>query len=217
VLPFAGKPMIAHSIECARRSGLFDRIIVSSDDAEITRVAQEYGAEVPFRRPAALADDHTGTTEVIAHAVSWLRGEGTGPSAVCCIYATAPFLCPGDLEQGLRVLEAGTWHYVFAATTFPSPIFRSFKTGAEGAVEMFFPDHFKTRSQDLPEAYHDAGQFYWGRPDAWVGHARIFASESTVVKIPRWRVHDIDTVEDWKRAELVWKALRSLEPGGDEH
>jgi N-acylneuraminate cytidylyltransferase len=207
--------MIAHSIECAATAGWFDRIIVSTDDDEIARVAMDWGAEAPFRRPAPLADDYTGTTDVIAHATEWLQAEGASLSAVCCIYATSPFLRSDDLAKGLRLLETGTWRYVFAATTFPSPVFRSFRTLAGGAVEMFFPEHFKTRSQDLPEGLHDAGQFYWGSPEAWLERAQVFGAQSTVVRIPRWRVHDIDTMEDWRRAELVWQALRVAEAGDD--
>jgi pseudaminic acid cytidylyltransferase len=200
---FAGKPMIAHSIGAALRSGLFDRVIVSTDDEEIANVGREYGAEVPFIRPSELADDHIGTTEVIAHAVEQLRSRGADLSAVCCIYATAPFIRKEDLAYGLAILEGGSWQYVFSATTYASPIFRSFQKNQGGGLRMFFPEHFNTRSQDLPEAMHDAGQFYWGRPQAWLDKVRIFDVNSTVVTIPRWRVQDIDTEEDWARAESM--------------
>ena len=206
---FAGKPMIAHSIDCARQSGLFERLIVSTDDEEIAQVARQFGAEVPFLRPEELSDDHTGTTEVIAHAIEYLQSQGATLSGVCCIYATAPFIRQEDLKEGLAVLEAGNWKYVFSATTFAFPIFRSFRKNAEGGLEMFFPEHFTTRSQDLPEALHDAGQFYWGRPQAWLDHTRIFDKWSTAVIIPRWRVQDIDTEEDWLRAELMSNYLNT--------
>lgn len=208
---FAGKPMIAHSIHCALQSGLFERVIVSTDDEEISRVARDFGAEVPFLRPKELADDHTGTTEVVAHAIEYLRNQGTNPSAVCCIYATAPFIRQADLKQGLSILEASNWQYVFSATTFAFPIFRSFQKNAEGGLKMLFPEYFNTRSQDLPETLHDAGQFYWGRPQAWINHARIFDSNSTTVIIPRWRVQDIDTTEDWIRAESMAAYLTTIE------
>lgn len=195
--------MIAYSIDCALRSGVFDRVIVSTDDDEIARVARQCGAEVPFMRPQSLADDYTGTTDVIAHAVEQLGGARTVFSAVCCIYATAPFILPDDLSQGLSILDAGGWQYVFAATTFRFPIFRAFRQCDDSGIEMFFPEHFATRSQDLPEALHDAGQFYWGRPQAWLNRSMIFAHHSTVVAIPHWRVQDIDTEEDWLRAEAM--------------
>lgn len=203
IKPFCGKPMIAWSIEAARASGLFGRIIVSTDDEQIATVARDWGAEVPFMRPDALANDHAGTTPVVAHATQWALDQKIAVSAVCCIYATAPFVQTEDLKRGWQALDSGDWDYVFTVTDFAAPIFRSFKQTAEGGIEMFFPEHFATRSQDLPVALHDAGQFYWGRPDAWLGGRRIFDRRSKPVQIPRWRVQDIDTPEDWERAEIV--------------
>ena len=200
---FAGKPIIAHSICCALQSGLFERVIVSTDDEEIAQIAREFGAEVPFLRPSELSDDHTGTTEVVAHSVDYLNRQGAGPSAVCCIYATAPFIQPEDLKQGLTILESADWQYVFSVTNSAFPIFRSFQENVGGGLKMLFPEHFNTRSQDLPEVYCDAGQFYWGRPQSWIDNIRIFDSNSTIVHIPRWRVQDIDTEEDWVRAESM--------------
>lgn len=211
IKPFAGKPMIAWSIEAAITSGLFDRIIVSTDDLEIATVAKKFGAEVPFTRPDELSDDHTGTTEVIAHATQWALDQGLDLSAVCCLYATAPFVQVADLQRGWEALESGDWAYAFTVTDFAAPIFRSFKQTPEGGLEMFFPEHFDARSQDLPNALHDAGQFYWGRPIAWLEGKRIFDRYSKPVVIPRWRVQDIDTLEDWFRAELIYKALFSEE------
>jgi N-acylneuraminate cytidylyltransferase len=203
IKPFSGKPMIAWSIEAAKSSGLFDRIIVSTDDAEIAEVAKKWGAEVPFMRPAELSNDYAATTEVIAHATQWALDQGLDVEAVCCIYATAPFVETNDLKRGWDALSAGDWQYAFTVTDFAAPIFRSFKQTAEGGVEMFFPEHFATRSQDLPIALHDAGQFYWGRPAAWLEGRRIFDRHSAPVIIPRWRVQDIDIPEDWERAEIL--------------
>ncbi len=202
---FAGRPMISHSIAAAAKSGLFDRIVVSTDDGEIAGVARSFGAEVPFIRPRELADDHAGTASVVSHAIQVLGCENL--TAVCCIYATAPFLRDDDLKRGLELLESGPWQYVFAATSFAASIYRSFRQIESGGLEMLFPEYYSTRSQDLPEALHDAGQFYWGRPEAWLSSAKVFDHRSTVVLLPRWRVHDIDSEEDWKRAELVWAAL----------
>jgi N-acylneuraminate cytidylyltransferase len=200
---FCGKPMIAWSIEAAKTSGLFDRIIVSTNDTEIAAVAKQWGAEVPFMRPDELSNDYTGTTEVIAHATRWFLNQGLDVTAVCCIYATAPFLQVADLRCGLEALNSGDWNYAFTVTDFAAPIFRSFKQTSEGGIEMFFPEHFSTRSQDLPTALHDAGQFYWGRPAAWLEGKCIFAWHSKPVVIPRWRVQDIDTQDDWERAEIL--------------
>lgn len=206
---FHGKPMIAWSIEAALSSGMFEQVVVSTDDAEIATVARQWGAEVPFLRPESLADDYTGTTEVVAHATKWVLGQGWQPEAVCCIYATAPFVMVKDLQKGWEALHGGQWEYAFTATDFAAPIFRAFQQTEEGGLEMFFPEHFSTRSQDLPTALHDAGQFYWGRPGAWLNDLRIFDKHSIPVVIPRWRVQDIDTQEDWYRAELMHQALFS--------
>lgn len=200
---FCGKPMIAWSIEVAKSSGLFERIIVSTDNVEIADVAIQWGAEVPFMRPAELSDDYAGTTPVIAHATQWALDQGFDVAAVCCIYATAPFVQTDDLKRGWEALNSGNWDYAFTMTDFAAPIFRSFKQTDEGGIEMFFPEYFSTRSQDLPTALHDAGQFYWGRPLAWVEGKRIFDRYSKPVLIPRWRVQDIDTQDDWARAEIL--------------
>jgi pseudaminic acid cytidylyltransferase len=200
---FGGKPIIAYSIDCAISSGLFDRVIVSTDDPEIASVAERYGADAPFSRPAELSDDRTGTTEVVAHAIRQVRRENHDVTAVCCIYATAPFILADDLYRGWKLMETGAWKYVFSATTYPSPIFRAFESTDAGSVKMFYPEFFEKRSQDLPEAWHDAAQFYWGQPSAWLENAKIFAEHSTIVPIPRWRVQDIDTPDDWIRAELL--------------
>jgi pseudaminic acid cytidylyltransferase len=203
IRPFAGKPMIGYSIECALRSGLFDRIIVSTDDAEISAVARAFGAEVPFIRPAAIAGDHTGTTEVIAHAVEWFSAAGNCPSEVCCIYPTAPFIQTEDLREGLKLLQTGPWQYVFSATQFVAPVYRAFSRTSSGGLEMLFPQHFTARSQDLPAVLHDAAQFYWGKSQAWLSRAIVFDRDSTVVLIPPWRVQDIDTEDDWRHAEAM--------------
>ncbi|CAN1525942.1 NeuA CMP-N-acetylneuraminic acid synthetase [Methylophilaceae bacterium] len=200
---FNGKPMIAWSIEAAKASCLFDRIIVSTDDAEIAEVAKKWGVEVPFTRPAELSNDFAATTEVIAHAAQWAIDDGLDLESVCCIYATAPFVQVEDIKRGCETLDSGNWDYTFAVTDFAAPIFRSFKQTKQGGLEMFFPEHFGTRSQDLPIALHDAGQFYWGRPEAWIQGKRIFDNRSKPIVIPRWRVQDIDTPEDWDRAEIV--------------
>ncbi len=200
---FNGKPMIAWSIEVAKASGLFEHIIVSTDDAEIAHVSEQWGAEVPFMRPQELSNDYAGTTEVVAHATKWALGQGFELEAVCCIYATAPFVQSEDLKRGLVALKSGAWSYAFSATNFSAPIMRSFKQCPGGGVEMFFPEYFLERSQDLPEALHDAGQFYWGLPDAWIEHKRIFEKYSTPIIIPKWRVQDIDTLDDLTRAEIL--------------
>lgn len=206
---FCGKPMIAYSIEAAIESGCFDRVIVSTDDTEIAEVAQAYNAEVPFIRPEELSNDHAGTIPVIQHAVNWLIEQGEAPEFVCCLYATAPFITPEAIKQGLQQLEDTNAAYAFSATSYAFPIQRAFKIKPSLGVEMFEPEQFNTRSQDLGEAYHDAGQFYWGTKEAWLKEKVIFGSESTPVILPRHRVQDIDTPEDWEQAEWLFKAMQS--------
>lgn len=206
---FDGRPMITYPITAAQESGLFDRIIVSTDDDEIASIARSGGAEVPFRRPAELADDHAGTIAVIAHATEWAIESGFKPSLVCCIYPATPFLVIDDLKQAHEAMLASRWDYCFSVCEYASPIFRSFEALPNGGLRMFFPDKFSERSQDLPHALHDAGQFYFGRPEAWLEARPLYGPHSSFVELPRWRVHDIDTPDDWLRAELVWRAIKA--------
>jgi pseudaminic acid cytidylyltransferase len=201
--------MIVWSIEAARDSGCFGRVIVSTDDEEIAAIARRHDAEVPFVRPPSLADDLTGTIPVIAHAAEWLRAHRCEPELVCCLYATAPLVSLEDLRAGQRLIEASTLDYAFSATRYAYPIQRALRISSGGrGVAMFDPAQATTRSQDLEAAYHDAGQFYWGRPTAWLEGRAIFGPDSGVVLIPSHRVQDIDTEEDWQRAELLFRMQR---------
>jgi len=204
---FFGKPMIAWSINAAKKSGLFDRIIVTTDDAEIAEIATLWGAEIPFMRPPSLANDYVGAAPVIAHATKWCLDQGLDVTFVCCIFAAAPFIKAEDLIHGFDELVLGNWEYVFPVTDFSSPIFRSFKRVNEGGIKMFFPEYAQTRSQDLPIALHDAGQFYWGKTSAWLQEKAVFDLHTMPMIIPRWRVQDIDTEDDWRRAELIASVL----------
>jgi pseudaminic acid cytidylyltransferase len=207
IKPFCGKPMIAWSIEAAKQSMLFDRILVSTDDHIIAEVAGTLGVEVPFMRQSNLADDYVGTTEVIAHAVLWMMNQGWSLDAVCCIYATAALVQSEDLNRGWKALDSGNWSYALSVTKYDSSIFRSFKIHSGGGLEMFFPEKWEMRSQDLPIALYDAAQFYWGRPEAWANSLKIFDHYSYPVQIPSWRVQDVDTLEDWRSAELKFRIL----------
>lgn len=207
---FCGKPMIAWSIETAFSTGLFEKILVSTDDEEIAEISRCYGAETPFIRPKELAGDFVGTNDVMSHATNWILNEGHSISAICCILATAPFIEIKDIKSGLDLLNSGDWDYVITATNFAAPIQRSFFEHSDGGIEMFFPEHYLTRSQDLTEAFHDAAQFYWGRPNAWLEKKPGLGRNSTLLKIPRWRVQDIDNTEDWKRAEILASIIFSL-------
>lgn len=204
VRSFMGKPMIAWSIEAALAVDGIDAVIVSTDDEEIAAVASHYGAEVPFRRPTDLADDHTGTTEVIAHAIETYVTSDARPDWVCCLYATAPFVSPDDLTRGLNLIRTRDADYVLPVTAFEFPIQRALRLTAGGGVEMIQPEHLDTRSQDLEPTFHDAGQFYWGRCDAWLSHRPVFSQRSLPLILPRHRVQDIDTEDDWTLAERLF-------------
>tara|TARA_B100001939_G_scaffold341876_1_gene352105 strand:- start:5539 stop:6240 length:702 start_codon:yes stop_codon:yes gene_type:complete len=214
IRPFAGRPMIEHSIRAAELSGCFDRVIVSTDDEEIAAVARAAGAEAPFLRPADLADDHATTQAVMAHALDWLAEREKLPEFVCCIYATAPFLRPEDLRDGLDKLKNSDALYAFSVTSYAFPIQRAVKITKRGRVEAFTPEYNTTRSQDLEEAFHDAGQFYWGKTTAFREGKPVFAPHSLPIILPRHRVQDIDTEEDWTRAELMYRVMTTPEGHG---
>jgi len=213
VRDFCGKPMIAWSIEAARQSGCFDRIAVSTDDDEIAAVAQNHGAEVPFRRPAKLADDQTGTVAVVAHAVEWFRARGELPELLCCLYATAPFVRAEDLARTCDAVQQSEAAYAFSVTSYTYPVQRALRIDDSGRLVMLQPGYAETRSQDLEETWHDAGQFYWGRSGAWLARKSLMTSRAIPFVLPRLRVQDIDTPEDWKRAEVLFRILMTEEAG----
>jgi N-acylneuraminate cytidylyltransferase len=204
---FNGKPIIAYSIEAALKSQCFDKIIVSTDDQEIADVAIEQGVEVPFMRPEELANDHTGTLPVIKQAIEWFDENDTAPNEVCCLYATAPFVQAQTLQKAYQQLQNSKADYCFTVTRFPFPIQRAIKVTQENRLKMFQPEHFNTRSQDLEEAYHDAGQFYWGKASAFKAMKPLFSNNTSPYLLPRYLVQDIDTREDWITAELMYQVL----------
>jgi len=207
---FCGKPMIAWSIQAAIESKCFDRIIVSTDDQEIAEIAKSYGAESPFIRPAELSNDHTGTIPVIVHAIKQIQENyKINIKNVCSIHATAPFVMSEDLKQGLNILLSTDASYAISVTSFPFPIQRAIKITRKNRLQMFQPEHFNTRSQDLEEALHDAGQFYWGKANAWISQKQVFTEETVPIQLPRYRVQDIDTQEDWIRAEWMFQSWKS--------
>lgn len=204
---FCGKPIIAYSIEAAINSGLFSDIIVSTDDTEIADVSTKYGASVPFFRDKSLADDFTGTTPVVANAIKEMQKLGKNYDYICCIYATAPFLNPSFLKDAYNKLISSNKQFAFSICEFNAPVFRSFQKLQDESVEMFWNENFNKRSQDLPKAYFDAAQFYFGRPDAFLNNLQIFATHSIGIEIPREYVQDIDNLNDWICAEAMYKAL----------
>ncbi|MCL1066587.1 pseudaminic acid cytidylyltransferase [Shewanella olleyana] len=205
---FNGKPIIGHVIERALKSGCIDRIIVSTDDQEIAEIAKSYGAEVPFLRPPELSDDHATTAVVISHALNWLITQGQKPDYACVIYATAPFIQSQALSDSFSLLkQQPNKKFCFGVTEFPSPIQRAFKITKAGDVVMFQPEHFNSRSQDLEKAYHDAGQFYWGTTDGFFDSKGMFSTDAIPFPLPCHQVQDIDTPDDWVRAEALFQVM----------
>ena len=205
---FCGKPMISYSIKAAKNAGIFDRIVVSTDSEKIASTAKEFGAEVPFMRPRELADDQTGTDAVILHALKWLMEDGEKIDYICCIYATAPFVKAEYIIKGYNILRDNNAISCFSVTTYPFPIFRSLKINNQNRLEMFWPEYREQRSQDLPEAYHDAGQFYWANAKKYLKEKQFYSKDSVPVILPRYLVQDIDTLEDWETAEKKYFALQ---------
>lgn len=207
ILPFAGKPMIGYAIEAALCSPVVERVLVTTDDAAIADIARDLGAEVPFARPADLADDHTPTVPVIQHAITAAREAGWAVDRAVCIYPGVPFIEIADLGAALELLvDHGDAGYAFPVAEFPSAIQRALKRAEGGAVAPFNPEHASTRTQDLEPAFYDAGQFYWATAETWLSGANIHQN-GRAITLPSWRVVDIDTPEDWERAERMHRAL----------
>ena len=207
---FHGKPLISYSIEIAKRSKLFNRIIVSTDDMMIADIAKKYGAEVPFMRPKELADDFSSSGDAVEHAIKFLQEEGEKIDFVCTVYATAPLLQEEYLIKGYEALNKNSdARIAFSATSMPFPIQRTFKITSDGRCQMFWPENFQKRSQDLEEAFQDAGEFYWERIGMEAKDI-TFGKESIPIILPRYLVQDIDTLEDWKRAEIMYRVLQEM-------
>ncbi|MCX7259431.1 MAG: pseudaminic acid cytidylyltransferase [Burkholderiales bacterium] len=203
---FCGQPMIAYAIKDAQASGLFENVLVSTDDAEIQIIANSFGAETPFVRSAELANDFTATVPVVAHAIQACEALGWQFSNVCCIYPGVPFIEVGDLKGSLAQLTESGADYCFPVTEFPAAIQRALKHNSNGLMAPFYPEYELTRTQDLEAAFYDAGQFYWGTKNAWLTNSRIHRS-GIGFEIPNWRVVDIDTPADWERAERLAASL----------
>jgi len=206
---FAGQPIIAYTIKAACATNLFDHIIVSTDSEEIADIVRRYGADVPFMRPPELSDDFTQTAAVITHALNWYHRHHSRTNYFCCLYATAPFIRPEHIRRGFKLLEKKDAITAFSVTSFPYPIYRALKIDNDSRIRMIWPEYEDVRSNDLPEAYHDAGQFYWGKSDAFLEENALFSKHAIPVILPRYLVHDIDTPEDWETAEKVFISLKT--------
>lgn len=205
---FCGQPIISYSIKSALESKIFDHVIVSTDDSEIAKIAMNYGASVPFFRPKNLSDDHSTSIDVINHAFFWVEENIGKVDLVCALYATAPFTTSKDLTNAYeKIIQHKDCQVVYPIVEFNFPIQRAIKLAEDGSVTMFEPKHLTTRSQDLEKAYHDAGQFCWMKSKFIGSGASPFSEIARPIKIPHYRVQDIDTKDDWIRAELIFKAL----------
>lgn len=210
---FCGQPMLAYPIKAALNSGVVDKVVVSTDDAEIADIARQYGAQVPFMRQPNLADDHTGTSAVIRDAIQQLQAIGWQLDECACLYATTPLLSAALIRDGLQQLQQTGADYVFTSARFSFPIQRALVMTASGGVAPFDPHSISKRSQDLPPAYHDAGQLYWGKASTWLDNSKtIFGNNSRMLVLPDHLVQDIDTPEDWRRAELLYQLLQQEAP-----
>ena len=207
---FYGKPIIAWSIEAAIKSKIFDKVVVSTDDEEIACFSKKFGAEVPFIRPDYISDDMTGTNAVVRHALEWFLNNGHTVDYACCIYATSPFVQIEYILKGYKELIESDSSFAFSVAKYPAPIQKSMRIDNSGRIEALWPKNISKRSQDLESLYHDAGQFYWGKPEAFIDNLEMFSKLSIPVVIPKYLVQDIDDIEDWKRAEVMFKALLSM-------
>lgn len=203
---FHSKPIIAWPIEAALRSELFDQIIVSTDCSKIAEISNRYGAITPFLRPKTLSDDFIGVNEVVKHAVDWVTTNTAQVNYVCCIFATAAFVTEAQLKHGYQLLLESCKSFAFTVTRFEHPIQRALQID-DNSISIYDPDFFNNRSQDLDETYHDAGQFYWGTASAFSNRVELFSNESVPIILPRHLAHDIDTIDDWEAAEIMFKLL----------
>lgn len=205
---FLGKPIIAYSIETALASNLFDKVIVSTEDTEIAEISKKNGAQVPFLRSIDNASDYATLSEVIEEVVQGIeKQEGIFYEALCCMLPTAPLTSVKHIKDSLSLLESDEVHSVTPVVPFSYPIWRSLKINDKNRLEMIWPQYLNTRSQDLPEAYHDAGTFYWIRRDRFMHQKTFFTSNNKPFVLNEMEVQDIDNLDDWRLAELKYKLL----------
>lgn len=202
IRPFRGRPIIAYSIAAALDSRLFDTVMVSTDDEEIAEVARGLGAAVPFYRSAETSSDHATTADVLLEVLNEYRTRAEVFNLACCIYPTAPFVRSRDLEQGRALLDSDRRDVIMPVAAFDYPVWRSLKRDETGRITLNFPEYMNARSQDLPRAYHDAGQWYWFRVAALERNRTLLGGNSGSIVLPATLVQDIDTEDDWTIAEL---------------
>lgn len=203
---FLGSPIIKYSIEAALNSNCFDEVMVSTDDEEIALIAKELGASVPFMRTNDNSNDFATTADVIFEVLNTYKNRGEEFEYCCCIYPTAPFVTAEKLTQAFSKLIETKADSLVPIVSFSFPILRSFKI-EDGLVKMNWPEHMSTRSQDLPPAYHDCGQFYFVKTDSFLNTKKLYSDFMVPFEMPESEVQDIDTEEDWKLAEIKYTFL----------
>ncbi len=206
ICEFCGKPMLAYSVECALESGIFDTVMVSTDDEEIAEVARAYGAEVPFMRSEATSNDYATTADVLREVLGEYKARGTEFDVMCCLYPTAPFVRVSELKEAAAMIAAGAGS-VIPVTSFDFPPLRGFKVGEDGSLSYAFPEYAATRSQDLPKMVHDCGRFYFAKVGAFLEAGSFITGCTRRIHIPSKYVQDIDTLEDWEMAEQKYRAM----------
>jgi pseudaminic acid cytidylyltransferase len=214
IKPFLGKPIIAYSIEAALQSGLFDEVMVSTDDEEIADISKKWGAKVPFFRSEANSTDHATTADVLIEVLNNYKEQGENFSYGCCLYPTAPFIQSKHLQEAFTMLQQEEYHTVYPVVQYSYPIWRSLKVEG-GRAAMFWPEHQQSRSQDLPAAYHDAGQFYWFHAERFGQDKALFTAHSGVLVLNELQVQDIDSLTDWQLAELKYQLLQTQNKGDE--
>jgi N-acylneuraminate cytidylyltransferase len=208
-----GKPIIGYAIENAISSGLFESVIVSTDDEEIAEISKSFGAEVPFFRTSELSDDFATTVDVIADTISNLGEKFDTDTLVCCIYPVTPLLRYERISQAITCLKNENWDYVFSGQLLPISLNRTFELNNSGVVKINNLDHVYTRTQDLSTSYYDAGQFYLGHRASWAQRKSIFGSNSTIIKMSKLEAIDVDTLDDWEDMETLVQLRKLL--GGE--
>ena len=208
---FLGKPIIAYSIEAAINSKIFDEIMVSTDDIEIASIAKEYGAKVPFFRSEKNSNDFSTTSVVIEEVIFEYKKFGKYFDQICCCYSTAPFISPERLTQGLELLENKEVESVFPIVEFDYPILRSFKLNENKYLDYNWPEYINSRSQDLPNSYHDAGQWYWIKATAFETYRNLFTPKTKAIQLSKIEVQDIDNESDWNLAELKFRKFGTID------
>lgn len=206
---FAGKPIIAYSIQAALEANIFDRVIVSTDSPEIADIALSFGAEIPFMRTATTSSDHATTVDALLEVTKMLQEQDSDYDLGCCIYPTAPFVKSHLLNEGLKKLIDENFDTVFPVLPFEAPIQRALRINAHDRIELISKEHIHSRSQDLPEAFHDAGQFYWYKKPSILEKKKLWTDNSGIIKLSRMQAHDIDTIDDWHLAELKFRLFNN--------